>query len=357
MTAKIRRGSVQRRLDPLLVKGDVFQKLPSKLQEKLVDTAFRYWRTKGFPYYRLSKLEVCREFTRVLNQDWDRVFRDGHLISSNAGLRLANAYQQGMWTARVSRYLSPMDVFRDDTLLRSALKRALMIWPSRYGANASSLRRMLKTYPGAASVSNYRPAIARAVITKYSPDGGAVVDFSAGYGGRLLGALATNRSYLGIEPNRRQIFGYERMTRVVRAQHFKVPETKFVHGAAEDCLPQLRPRSAHLVFSSPPFFNWEKYSTGTMQSFKRYPSYQDWHSKFLLPVISNSYRILKRKGFLVVNITNGNRRPGPAEVLSLAENCGFSLKHTYAMVFPKVPYLHPRDGKPVKQELVMVFQR
>jgi hypothetical protein len=358
MTSKLRRvGTLRKKLNPLLIKGDVWQSLPSKTRDKIVEAAFCYWRAKGFPYFRLSKAEIQREFVHVLGHDWGRVFRDGDLISSNAGLRLANAYQHGMWRAKVSRYLSPMDVFRDDALLRSALKRALTIWPSRYGANASSLRRMLKTYPGAASVSNYRPAIARAVITKYSPEGGAVVDFAAGYGGRLLGALATDRSYLGIEPNRRQIAGYERMQRAVGAQRFDLPNTEFVHGAAEECLPALRSRSADLVFSSPPFFDWEKYSKGTMQSCRRYPNYPEWHSRFLLPIISDSHRILRRSGFLVVNVTNSNRRPSPIEVRALAEHCGFSLKETYAMVFPKVPYLHPRDGRPVKQESVMVFQK
>lgn len=357
LNAKMHRSVLKRHLDPLLLKGEDWERLPPRFQEEVVETAFRYWRAHGFPYYRLSNKQVQQEFTNLANHPWDRVFREGRLIASNAGLRLANVYQKSMWTARVSRYLSPMDVFRDDELLRSALKRALRIWPSRYGANASSLRRMLKTYPGASSVSNYRPAIAKAVIAKYSPDGGVVVDFSAGYGGRLLGALVTNRSYIGIEPNHRQITGYERMKHALRAQDFDVPDAKFIHGAAEDHLPKLGPRSADLVFTSPPFFDWEKYSTGTTQSFRRYPDYERWYSQFLLPVISNSYRILRPRGFCVINITNGNRRPSPAEVQPLAEYCGFSLRQTYAMVFPKIPYLHPRDGKPVKQEVVMVFQR
>jgi len=29
----------------------------------------------------------------------------------------------------------------------------------------------------------------------------------------------------------------------------------------------------------------------------------------------------------------------------------------HEMVFPKVPYLHPRDLDPVKRELIMVFRK
>jgi|ERR1700723_40054 len=341
----------------ILIKGAVWQKLPRKTRDQIVEVAFQYWRGRGFPYYALSPLEIKREFTRVLNHGWDRVFRNKQLTCSTAGLRLANAYQPGMWSARVSRYLSPMDVFRNDRLLRRAIQRAFHIWPTRYAANASSLRRILKSFSSAASVSNYRPAIARAVIGKYTPEGGTVVDFAAGYGGRLLGALAAKRFYIGIEPNRRQLVGFKQMERAIRAQGFDCPKTKLLHGPAEHHLPKLPGRTADLVFSSPPFFDWEKYSNNAMQSFKRYPRYEDWQSKFLRPVIANSVRILRKKGFMVVNVTAGNRRPNPFEMRSIAEASGLTMVARYRMAFPKIPYLHPRDGKAVKHELLLVFQK
>lgn len=341
----------------ILLKGAAWRKLSCRAQEQVVERAFQYWRKRGFPYYRLSAQELQQDFTRVLNHGWDRVFKNRHLTCSTAGLRLANTYQRGMWTARVSRYLSPMDVFRSDHLLRQAIRRAFRIWPTRYGANASSLRRMLKSFPSAASVSNYRPAIARAVIGKYAPEGGTVVDFAAGYGGRLLGAIAANRFYVGIEPNKRQIQGFKQMRRAIRAQRFACPKTQFLHGPAEYHLPRLPGRSVDLVFSSPPFFDWERYSTDAMQSFRRYPTYEQWRAEFLSPVISDSFRILRKKGFLVLNVTNGNRRPDPLEVRAIAEASGFTTKATYRMAFPKIPYLHPRNGKAVKHELLVVFQK
>jgi hypothetical protein len=352
-----RHGSTTDIPSSILLKGEAWQKLSKRGQEEVVEEGFQYWRKKGFPYYRLSASELEQDFTRVLNHGWDRVFKNKRLTCSTAGLRLANAYQRGMWTARVSRYLSPMDVFRSDDLLRKAIRRAFRIWPTRYGANASSLRRMLKSFPSAAGVSNYRPAIARAVIGKFAPEGGAVVDFAAGYGGRLLGAIAANRNYVGIEPNKRQILGFRRMQRAIRAQRFVCPQARFLHGPAEHHLPRLPGRSADLVFSSPPFFDWERYSSGAMQSFRRYPTYERWRAEFLAPVIFHSFRILRKKGFLVLNVTNGNRRPGPLEVQAIAKASGFTLKDTYRMAFPKIPYLHPRNGNAIKHELLVVFQK
>ena len=343
--------------DPIHLRGAQWSKLPRKERARCVEKAFRFWRAEGFPHYRLSNRQVRLEFSRVLNLDCQRMFSRGDIRSPNAGLRLANAYQPYMWRARVSRYLSPMDIFNDDTLLRKAIIRSLTIWPSRFGANASCLRRILKSFTSAASVSNYRPAVAKAIISKYSRAKSVVVDFSAGYGGRLLGALALDREYVGIEVNKSQVLGYRRMRRAIIAAGFALPNSHFVQGRAEKTLMTIPARTADLVYSSPPFFNWERYSTSREQSYKRYENYEQWRSEFLTPIITQSVRILSTKGYLILNVTGGKRLPTPQDVQSVARQHGFTLVQSHRMIFPKVPYLHPRNGNPTKEERLLVFQK
>jgi hypothetical protein len=324
----------------------------------VVERAFEFWRKHGFPYYRLSPAEIRQDFSTLLDKDPDSLFDRKDLRTSNAGLRLANSFQQRMWSTKVNRYLSPMQVFKNDVLFKKAIGRSFTIWPDRFGANASCIRRMLKTFPGAASVSNYRPMIAKAVISRYCPEDGTVVDFAAGYGGRLLGAIAAHRHYVGIEPNRAQVKGFIRMSETISAAGFELPKLTFVNGTAEKELQRLRGGSAELVFSSPPFFDWEHYSVSSKQSFRRYRHYEVWLTRFLTPAIMHSYRILKRNGYFVLNVTNGNRLPTPADVAKIAVRAGFELRPTiHEMVFPKVPYLHPRGTGPVKRELIMVFRK
>src|SRR5262249_43379772 len=156
-----------------------------------------------------------------------------------------------MWSVRVSRYLSPYDVFKSDALLRAAIRRSWSIWPDRCGANAATLRRILKTFPGTASVSNFRPTVARSVISHFSSEKSTVIDFSAGYGGRLLGALSINRRYIGIEPCSAQVAGLRRMVDALRP--FRSPgNAEILQGCAEDLMSELPRGCADLVFSSPP---------------------------------------------------------------------------------------------------------
>jgi hypothetical protein len=339
------------------LRGSAWATYSSKKRTRFVELAFQYWRARGFPYYESSLEQLQQEYSRLLAKDWREVFDGRNLRSSNSGLRLANSFQPSMWSAKVNRYRSPMEVFNDDGLLRFAIERSLTIWPDRFGANASCLRMMLKSYPGAASVSNYRPMIARAIVSKYSPKSGQVVDFAAGYGGRLLGTLAAGRSYLGIEPNREQVFGFRKMALALNSAGFLLPRVKIMNGRAEYKLLKVPTAFADLVFSSPPFFNWEHYSSDHTQSFKCYPEYDLWKARFLEPAIAQSFRILKHRAHLALNVTSGRRLPSPEDVKDAARRLGFSLQSTSKMLFPKLPYLHPRDGIATKSELLLVFRK
>lgn len=339
------------------LRGAIWASFAAHQRSAVVERAFKFWRAHGFPHYRLTNRQISQEFSTLRLKDWRPVFIGQDLRSSNLGLRLANSFQPSMWKAKVSRYLTPWQVFRDDQLLRSAIERSLRLWPDRFGAKASCLRRILKTFPGAASVSNYRPMVAKALVAKYSQEGDLVIDFSAGYGGRLLGALALNRRYLGIEPNRTQIEGLRRMMKALGSLGFSLPKVILLNGVAEKELRTVKRGCSRLVYSSPPFFNWEHYSSSRSQSFKRYPSYELWRTRFLALVIAESYRILKIDGYLALNVTNGNRLPSQGHVQEAARAVGFRLVGVHKMVFPKVPYLHPRKGGPIKRELVLVFKK
>ena len=289
--------------------------------------------------------------------DAGRVIRGAQILGSHAAIRLANCFHPQMWSVRVSRYKSPMDCFKDDDCLIAAMQRAFQIWPERHGANASCLRRILKTFSNCAAVSNFRPAVARAVIQKFSADGDTVVDFAAGYGGRLVGCLSLARHYIGMEPCSAQVRGLRRCIVVIRSFGL-VPGTAQIHQAcAEDRLAKLASKSSGLVFSSPPYFDWEKYSRQETQSFIRYKTYSMWVENFLCPVVRESHRILANGGYLAINTPNGNSRLSILEdVRRAARKSGFKLHRTYKMSLSKIPYLHPRNTTG-KWEILEVFKK
>ncbi len=339
----------------LRVRGREWQAFGQRKKARFVESAFHYWRSTGFPHYELGRQEIAREYRNLSRQPVAAIQETG-VAGSTTGLRLANYFQPHMWSVRVSRYLSPHEVFHNDMMLRAAIHRSWTIWPDRYGANPATLRRMLKTYPGTASVSNFRPTVARSVLHHFSQDSDTVLDFSAGYGGRLLGALSMKRQYIGIEPCTPQVTGLRSMLTSMTEQGAS-GSGEILAGCAEDVMRLLPQSMAHLIFSSPPYFNWERYSDEESQSFIKYSTYEDWKQGFLEPVICQSMRILKKGGKFAVNISGGRRKPDASDVREIGSAAGFRYIGCIPLLITRVPYLHPRNDVPHKPEAILLFEK
>ena len=57
-----------------------------------------------------------------------------------------------------------------------------------------------------------------------------------------------------------------------------------------------------LCFTSPPYFDTEKYSEEPTQSYIKFPKENDWISGFLIKTIKNCHYGLKNEGYLALNI-------------------------------------------------------
>ena len=343
---------------PFELKGFQWLALTRRAQAACVKRAFEYWRASGFPYYKLSRAQMQWELDALSRIAPKIVFRGVEIIGNNAAVNFASSFHPQMWSVRVSRYLSPMECFQDDQLFRAAIERALAVWPNRHGANASNLRTMLKTFTGCAAVSNFKPSVARAVIDRFSSAGDTVVDFSAGYGGRLVGSLTLPRNYIGIDPSASQVSGLRRCIKKVQQLSRARGTADIIHGCAEDVMPTLKRCSAQLAFSSPPYHDWEKYSGSPSQSYRRYPEYGVWLRYFLGTTIEQCFRVLHPGGFLVVNVPNGsNRLPLADDLSNMAIECGFKKYRFYRLRLSKVAFLHPRSSVPTKWEQISVFQK
>jgi len=339
----------------LKLRGRDWLGLPSARRERIVDTCFAYWRTRGFPHYRLSDAAVAREYQQIADCDVSQIFDDDELRGSPLGLRLANSFHPRMWRVPMPGVRSPFERFQDDEMLRLMIRKALRVFPERFAVNASNLRRILQTYSRTARVSNFRPTAAKALYARYSGAGDRILDFSSGYGGRLLGCLTLPREYVGIDPCTAQIAGLHRMvTRLHRL--VSPPGGAQVHQAcAEDFLPQLPAQSCALVFSSPPYFDNERYSQEPTQSYRKFPRYDCWLEGFLRPVIEQAHRILEPQGFFVVNVVNLNGYPLADDTFRLAAKL-FSPVTTHRLRLSQRPYLRGGFGTH-RSEPIFVFRK
>ena len=146
--------------------------------------------------------------------------------------------------------------------------------------------------------SQFKPCIARTLYEIFGARD--VLDPSAGWGDRFCGfsAARNTRSYVGVDPNLNLHPGYWEQGRMYNT------------GKAYDFIPEpfedadLGGRMFDFVFTSPPYFNTEKYSEHEGQSWKRYGSLAGWLESFLLPSIRKAWKHLKPGGFMAINIAD-----------------------------------------------------
>jgi hypothetical protein len=266
----------------------------------VVTTVIEHYRKVGFPYFEIDKKRIKKEYEIILKADSSKTeLPNNELQQSMWGLSVCNMFHPEMYATRCNGAKCPMDIFMDDKLLRVALTKRIK-YNDRV-LNHSCVRRTLSAFGGQAA-SNFRPTIAKWVYQKYCPPGGSVLDPCAGYGGRLMGAFCSHVGYYtSTDPNVNTYEGNKRLYShlVEAAGENPFPKVYFMNTPFEDLIPSM---VNDLVFTSPPYYNTEKYSDESTQSYVRYPEYSQWVKGFLEPLVKNSFDCLKQDGYFVLNV-------------------------------------------------------
>jgi hypothetical protein len=150
------------------------------------------------------------------------------------------------------------------------------------------------------AVSQFKVGNAKAIIDMFKAK--KVLDFCSGWGDRLAGFYASSaEEYIGVDVNFSLQEGYEKQ--------IKLYGERFQKSASIICKPAEKVNyrrlefSPDLIFTSPPYFDAEKYN-GDETSTKLYPTVDKWKEKFLFPTLKKSYEILEENGFMVLNIAD-----------------------------------------------------
>ena len=243
-------------------------------------------------FYHLGAMTREDWYTRY---DYEYPLTDVLFGCSTTGNKASDFYQQyNRWLCDSINAPSP---YRSWTIEKFRLTLLNALWSLKMEeVNSKVLRSCigLRKY----IASQFRPSTAKAVYDYFGAEN--VLDFSSGWGDRLCGFLASDaKSYVGIDPNERLFGNYTRMI-----DDFNVPNKKveMFNCCAEKAM--LTKRKFDLVFTSPPYFNIERYTQEDNQSFKKYRKLENWLNEFLFKAINLSWDHLKTEGHLVLNISD-----------------------------------------------------
>jgi tRNA1(Val) A37 N6-methylase TrmN6 len=144
------------------------------------------------------------------------------------------------------------------------------------------------------AVNIFRPLIAMDIYNKYTPK--SVLDFSCGWGGRLIGACALNiNKYTGIDINSNLQEPYLQMTNFLN-KHSTTNINMIFQDATTIDYSLLY---YDMVLTSPPYYGIEKYSNN-----KEYKTKTDMNINFYIPLITNTFKYLQKNGHFCLNVNN-----------------------------------------------------
>jgi 16S rRNA G966 N2-methylase RsmD len=153
--------------------------------------------------------------------------------------------------------------------------------------------------------TSFRPSLIMSIIQMF--DSKSVLDFSAGWGDRLIGSMAAGVDYYGVDPNPRNHKGYKDMIKMFAPKNHKY---KVIESGIENAkLPTNR--NFDLIFTSPPYFDLEIYvkdseDGGKLQSTKN-KSEDSWFKNFLMPALKKCHKVLVPNGIMAININQKSK--------------------------------------------------
>lgn len=318
--------------------------------DEMVEAAFQYFRNTGFPYPLLSLHEQMQEINELASAEPES------LKNSNVAYRVADTYHRHRFHASAINMCSPVDSFHDDIRLRKAIR-----WQFEQGQRlGSGFFGKLTLVNGTQACSNFRPGFARYLYEKYAAPGAKVFDSSTGYGGRLVGFLASHcGQYIGTDPNRET---YEANMQI--AEKLRRDKIILLHNEPiEDLDVSQYVEACDFAFTSPPYFVKETYSTASTQSCQRYPMYESWLSGFLKPMLQKQWLVLKPGSINIVNIEDvkisGKEFELVKPTIEIAKSVGFVFNEVQKFDLQARTFVNSEGQKEIEHgdESVIILQK
>lgn len=177
-------------------------------------------------------------------------------------------------------------------------------------------------FSGAKMPLDFPTDLARSLINEFCKERGAVLDPCAGWGGRLVGFLASHAStYNGTDASPEQIKGDDLIWRTF--QGFTAHEKAVTLNCTPFEKTTLQNESFDFAITSPPYFDTEKYMGGE-QSRETNGSYQEWRENFYRVLIKKVFAALKRNTFFCLQI-GSQRYPLLEDGKQIATEIGFEV--------------------------------
>ena len=261
---------------------------------------------------------------KVLYKEWDNLleFSNRTNISSSSvrtGIKLCEHFFPNFYDIENKNGISFSSLWSQPSVLEKVLRWNRKSHSTPY---LSELKRGIYFTQGLTKNTMFRPHLAKMVCDMSDTE--TVLDPCCGWGGRLLGAVASGKHYVGFDPNP---ITYDNLKRLVKSLGIENKVTLINDGAEN--MDKYDFPEVGLVLTSPPYFNLEIYHNGNQQSENQHDSYEQWKTLWLRKVISLSLDRLN--GYSCWNVHNVGKMKMIDDVKQIHEELGYEEHTRYSL--------------------------
>lgn len=289
--------------------------------------------------------------------DYRYHFNHHYVENINIGNKASDYFHQiERWKCDATGYPSPKKTFENErfrlTLFKALFSLKVKEINPQILRNIISLRKYI--------AAQFRPSAAKYIYDYFQAE--SVLDFSMGWGDRILGAHVSEnvKLYVGIDPNSNLFNGYKKQIEYYDKLN-NVMDFDLICGCAEDPAIKLDDKF-DLIFTSPPYFDKEKYDQSDQQSYIKYKGFDSWMSDFLFKTIELRSQNLKSGGHLVINVSDIYTRKKHYQICDgmndyITSTNQFEYKGAIGLRMPKRPMSKSSNTVGIYGEPIWVWQK
>ncbi len=275
--------------------------LSKEQREALVEPIFQMIR-RDLPDFPLPDDES------KIEKEWKRIQEFKPDISTNeiynnssVGTYISKFFCKDFYSSKGEKDKYTMqEVFNNDEMMRKLVWNRLGIgWfeeengSETFNLSPKMIIQGMRSMRYISHLTTFKPTVAKYLTLKYSQPGDIIYDYSAGWGARLLSAAACVRQYIGIDP-----LTTPDLQRMV--DYLKLPGITLLQMGSEDYTNYEN--TVDFSYSSPPYFNQERYSEDNSQCYNQGEYY--FYNVYWKKTLENVKYMLKPDKWFGLNVIN-----------------------------------------------------
>jgi hypothetical protein len=278
-----------------LITAKYVKTLDHNQRQILIDPLFDHFRNQGW-LYPDNDSKLKSNWKKLCNFEPD-LSKDELFNNSSMATDICKYFCHKFYDATENNQPTMKEVFSNDSKLKKLIQNRLgMDWKDEendetFNMSFRMLIQGMRSSRVVPSISIFKPNIAKYLYMKYTDKGDTVYDYSAGWGGRMLGAASCDRKYIGTDP-----LTTDELSKI--SDFLSLKNITLINNGSENV--KLDENSIDFSFSSPPYFDQEVYSADKSQAYNNGDDH--FYDTYWAKTLDNVKYMLKPNKYFGLNI-------------------------------------------------------